>query len=66
MLDVRLRADGSVEDASVIEGEPVLADAAMSAVKQWRYRPLLVKGEPVLKFLVLLSFNKHGTVSTTR
>ena len=65
MLDVTLKEDGSVEDASVVDGDPVLANAAMGAVRQWRYRPLLVDGKPVLKFLVLVSFNKRGKGSTS-
>jgi len=39
--------DGSVEDVRVERGLSVLAQAAIEAVKQWRYRPYLVNGEPV-------------------
>ena len=39
--------DGSVQDLRVESGLPVLAQAAMDAVKQWRYRPYLLNGEPV-------------------
>ena len=39
--------DGSVQDLRVKSGLPVLAQAAMDAVKQWRYRPYLLNGEPV-------------------
>jgi len=39
--------DGSVQDVRVESGLPLLAQAAMDAVKQWRYRPYLVNGEPV-------------------
>ena len=39
--------DGSVEDVSVKSGLSVLAQAAIEAVKQWRYRPYLLNGEPV-------------------
>jgi protein TonB len=39
--------DGSVQDVRVESGLPVLAQAAMDAVKQWRYRPYLLNGEPV-------------------
>ena len=31
----------------MIEGEPVLADAAIPAVWQWVYRPTLLNGQPV-------------------
>lgn len=39
--------DGSVQDVRVESGLPLLAQAAIDAVKQWRYRPYLVNGEPV-------------------
>ena len=39
--------DGTVKDVRVESGLPVLAEAAIEAVKQWRYRPYLLNGEPV-------------------
>jgi periplasmic protein TonB len=39
--------DGSVQDVRVESGLPLLAQAAIEAVRQWRYRPYLVNGEPV-------------------
>jgi protein TonB len=39
--------DGSVEDVRVKSGVSALAQAAIEAVKQWRYRPYLLNGEPV-------------------
>jgi periplasmic protein TonB len=39
--------DGTVEDVRVKSGLPVLAQAAIEAVKQWRYRPYFLNGEPV-------------------
>lgn len=39
--------DGSVKDVQVESGLPLLAQAAVDAVKQWRYRPYLLGGEPV-------------------
>jgi protein TonB len=39
--------DGTVEDVRVKSGLSVLAQAAIEAVKQWRYRPYLLNGEPV-------------------
>jgi TonB family protein len=62
LLDVTLKGDGTVGRTSVIEGNPLLAEAAIRAVKQWRYRPLLVNGKPVLKFVVVISFGKGGNV----
>jgi periplasmic protein TonB len=39
--------DGSVKDVRVESGLPMLAQAAIDAVKQWRYKPYLIDGEPV-------------------
>jgi protein TonB len=39
--------DGSVRDVQVKSGSPLLAQAAIEAVKQWRYKPYLLNGQPV-------------------
>lgn len=39
--------DGSVQDVRVESGLPILAQAAIDAVRQWRYRPYVIDGEPV-------------------
>jgi periplasmic protein TonB len=39
--------DGTVRDVRVERGLPVLAQAAIDAVKQWRYKPYLLNGEPI-------------------
>jgi protein TonB len=48
---VRLHAiiakDGSVKNLEVLSGDPLLVDAALKAVRQWRYRPTQVNGSPV-------------------
>jgi TonB family protein len=48
---VRLHAiigkDGAVEQLEVISGHPLLLQAAMDAVKQWMYQPILLNGDPV-------------------
>jgi TonB family protein len=60
VLDVTLKEDGTVEKTSVIAGYSPLAEAATSAVKQWRYQPLVVHGKPVVKFVVVVSFDREG------
>jgi periplasmic protein TonB len=50
--------DGTVQDVRVEKGEPVLAQAAIDAVKQWRYRPYLLNGEPVeIDSQITINFN---------
>jgi len=39
--------DGRIENLQLISGNPLLVNAAMDAVKQWRYRPYLLSNEPV-------------------
>ena len=40
-------ADGTVKDVQVESGLPILAQAAIDAVKQWRYKPYMIDGKPV-------------------
>ncbi len=39
--------DGMVENLRVLSGHPMLVAAAVEAVRQWRYRPYILNGEPV-------------------
>ena len=47
VLDVTIAEDGSVREAHVVAGPPLLAKAATDAVQQWRYNPLKLNGRPV-------------------
>lgn len=47
VLEVQVLSDGSVGNIGIVEGNPLLADAAVRAVRQWRYQPNLVDGHPV-------------------
>jgi protein TonB len=38
---------GNVQSLQVVSGHPLLVRAAIDAVKQWRYQPLLVNGQPI-------------------
>jgi TonB family protein len=46
-LQVKVKTDGSVEVEKVLQGEPVLADAAIEAVKKWRANPASINGTRV-------------------
>jgi protein TonB len=39
--------DGTVRQLEVISGHPILANSALQAVRQWRYQPTRLNGEPV-------------------
>ena len=47
ILKVVINQSGDVESAQLISGHPLLAPAAIEAVKQWAYKPYLLNGEPV-------------------
>ncbi len=49
ILAAMVMEDGTVGDAKVVEGSPVLAQSAVDAVKQWRYKPFELDGKPVKK-----------------
>lgn len=46
VLKTLIAKDGSVADLQLISGHPMLASAAIDAVKQWKYRPYLLDGQP--------------------
>lgn len=47
VLQAVIGKDGTVRDLHLVSGHPMLAGAAIEAVKQWRYRPYLLNKEPV-------------------
>jgi bla regulator protein BlaR1 len=47
VLDATISKDGDVENLRIISGHPMLAPSAIEAVKQWKYEPYLLNGEPV-------------------
>ncbi len=46
-IHIVLGKDGKVLQADIISGHPVLAQAALEAVRKWEYRPVLLNGQPV-------------------
>src|SRR5256884_2790760 len=47
LLQAQISKDGTIEHLTLISGHPMLAPAAIEAVKQWRYKPYILNGEPV-------------------
>ncbi|MGO9084364.1 MAG: energy transducer TonB [Candidatus Sulfotelmatobacter sp.] len=47
VLKVLINKSGDVSDIQLVSGHPMLAPAAMEAVKQWKYQPYLLNGDPV-------------------
>jgi protein TonB len=46
ILEAEVDTRGYVKAVKVLRGHPLFDEAAMTAVKQWRYQPLLLNGEP--------------------
>ncbi|HUY81403.1 MAG TPA: energy transducer TonB [Acidobacteriaceae bacterium] len=46
VLQATISRDGTIENLSVVSGPPLLQQAALDAVKTWRYRPFLLNGQP--------------------
>ncbi len=46
-LAATISKTGTIENLTVVSGPPMLAQAAVEAVRRWRYRPYLLNGEPV-------------------
>ena len=42
-----IAGDGSIREAAVVSGHPLLQQAAIDAVRKWRYEPTSVDGKPV-------------------
>jgi periplasmic protein TonB len=47
IIQATIGIDGRVTDAQVLRSEPLLDQSALEAVRQWRYTPTLLNGEPV-------------------
>jgi peptidyl-prolyl cis-trans isomerase A (cyclophilin A) len=47
VLSAVIGTDGIIKDLQVVSGPDLLQQAALDAVKQWRYRPYLSNGDPV-------------------
>lgn len=61
VLDADISNHGAVETLKAISGHPLLIPAAVDAVKQWRYKPYLLKGQPVaVNTEVVVNFTLSG------
>jgi protein TonB len=60
-LHAIIAKDGSIRSLEVMSGRPLLASAAMDAVKQWRYQPYKLNGEPVeVETFITVNFRATG------
>lgn len=47
ILQAQISKTGDIENLQLVSGHPMLAPAAIEAVKQWKYKPYILNGEPV-------------------
>lgn len=65
ILEAQVDVNGFVKAVKVLRGTPVLDEAAMTAVRQWRYQPLLFNGVPTEFILtVTVNFNLKSDAGT--
>jgi len=61
ILQAQISKTGEIENLQLISGHPMLAPAAIEAVKQWKYKPYLLNGEPVeVETQVQVNFTLSG------
>jgi protein TonB len=62
ILEAEVDVRGHVKNVKVLRGHPLFDESAMQAVKQWRYQPLLLNGEPTGFILtVTVTFNLRAS-----
>jgi TonB family protein len=60
VLQALISKTGDIADLRVINGDDLLVPAAIKAVEQWKYRPYLLKGQPVeVQTRITLNFTLH-------
>ena len=47
IVEATIGVDGRVTNTRVLQGHPLLVDAAVTAVSQWEFTPTLLNGEPI-------------------
>ncbi|HTY84757.1 MAG TPA: TonB family protein [Silvibacterium sp.] len=61
LLQAEISKEGNITNLQLISGHPMLAPAAIEAVKQWKYKPYLLNGEPVeVETQVQVNFTLSG------
>ena len=61
ILSATISRAGTIENLTVVSGPAMLAQAALEAVRNWRYRPYLLNGQPVeVQTLINVTFTLGG------
>jgi TonB family protein len=58
VLGLRIGKDGAVQNVNLVSGDPLLVNAAMAAVRQWRFKPRTENGRAVeMETQITLNFS---------
>jgi protein TonB len=61
VLRAVINREGTIQDLQVVSGHPLLVQAAINAVRQWRYRPFYLNDQPVeVETQVTVNFTLSG------
>jgi protein TonB len=61
VLQAMISKLGTIENLRLLFGHPMLAPAAIEAVRQWRYRPYILNNEPVaVETRITVNFSLAG------
>jgi protein TonB len=61
VLQALIGKDGSIQNLHVVSGHPMLTNAALEAVKEWKYKPYYLNGEPVeVETTINVNFSLSG------
>ncbi len=61
VMEAMISKSGTIEKLRLLSGHPLLAPAAVEAVRQWRYRPYILNGEPVeVETQITVNFSLAG------
>jgi TonB family protein len=58
VIEATTNPEGEVVEAKVLQGHPLLRQAAVEAIKQWKYEPFILAGKKTpVQFTVIVSFS---------
>ncbi len=67
VLHAIIGKDGTIIHIEAVSGHPLLVQAALEAVKHWRYMPTLLNGDPVeVDTTITVSFVPNGGVAPSK
>jgi protein TonB len=62
VLQAVISKEGAIENLKVLTGHPMLVQSAIDAVRQWRYRPYILNGDPVeVETQITVNFSLAGS-----